>query len=198
MSFDKYKIKIKKINDKAQDIVPQYTLSYRSDLGNAGSASHEILSAFIEKNDVIIEINSDMSGLGAVRNDPVAEFMEKTGGFNLAYTMRNVPSERRRTVFGFSLDSKKKKDANEALVYIPNNIWHHPGFSSFLPVYGAKYYITNDTDDVSAELSSIVKMSEEERKSYFSVTLFDLPVCGRMGILSTHLSMEQINGMLGL
>jgi hypothetical protein len=198
MSLDKYKLKIKKNSDEIDDESPQYSLTYRSGSKDAAGISHEILSALIGENDVIIEINSDMSGPGINKTDPVAEFIEKTGACNLSYRMRNIQSERNRTVFGFTLDIKKKKQAREALIYIPNAVWHHPAFRNYLPLNGARYYITSERDNVAGFLEEIEKMSLFDKASVSKAVIFDLAICGQMGISSTHLSMDEIEGMLGL
>jgi hypothetical protein len=112
--------------------------------------------------------------------------------------MRNIQSERNRTVFGFTLGTRKMKLAREALIYIPNAVWNHPAFRNYLPLNGARYYITIGSDNVSGFLEEIEKMSLLDKASVFKAVIFDLAICGQMGISSTHLTMDIIKGMLGL
>ncbi len=197
MSLDKYKIKLRKNSDEICGDAPQYSITYKSNLKNASSISHEIISAFIGKSDVIVEINSDMSGTEPDRRNPVDEFIGKTGSFDLSYRMRNIQSERNRTVFGFALGSQKKKQANEALIYIPNTVWNHPDFVSCLPLHGARYYVAKENDDISGRLEEIERMSQSDRVDEFKAVVFDLAICGQMGVSSAFLTMDEIKGMLG-
>ncbi|NLK86548.1 MAG: hypothetical protein GX279_03540 [Clostridiaceae bacterium] len=195
MSLDKYKIKIKKGSEKICGDAPQYSITYKSNLKNASSISHEILSAFIGSNDVIIEINSDMNGPEQNQNDPVAAFLDKTGTFDLAYRKKKVLSEKGKTVLGFAIGSKKQ--ACEALIYVPNSVWHHPDMKKCLPLYGAKYYLTDEITDAPAKLNEIAGMSEEDRVEAFGIMIFDLAIYGQMGVLTKALSMDEIKEMLG-
>jgi len=198
MSFDNYRIKFRKISDQINGDSPQYSLTYKSDLQNAGRISHEIISAFIGKNDVIIEINSDMNGSMTKKYDPVAEFLDKVSQFNLVSRHKKVLSEKPSLFLGFPLGFGKKKQASEALVYIPNSVWFHPYLKNCLPLYGAKYYITDQTPDAPAKLDEIAALNEEDIASSVRMIIFDLAACGQMGISSMHLSGDEIKGMLGL
>lgn len=198
MSLDKYRIKFRKISDRISMGSPQYSLTYRSDPQNAAGISHGILSALIEKNDVIIEINSDMNGSKLKNYDPVADFMDKTGQFDLAYRKKLVPSEKNNSFLSFLMGSGKRKQASEALIYIPNSVWFHPVIKDCLPVYGARYYITEPTADAAAKLNETERLNEEGIAAVFRMIIFDLAVCGQMGISSMYLSMDEIKGMLGL
>lgn len=198
MSLEKYRMKFKKNLNKTSEGSPQYSLTYSSDTLNAGRISHEIISAFIDKNDVIIEINSDMSGPIHNQSDPVTAFLDKASTFNLAYKKKNVLSEKSSSLLGLFIGSKKRRQASEALIYIPNSVWCHPDLKSFLPLYGAKYYIANETADASAKLNEIAELNEEDKAGAFKIIIFDLAICGQMGVSSASLSMDEIKGMLGL
>ena len=197
MSLDKYKVKFKKNSNEICGDAPQYSITYKSDLKNASSISHEIISAFIGKSDVIVEINSDMSGIGPDRSNSVDGFIGKTGAFNLSYRMRNVQSEKNSSAFGFVLDLRKKKQAKEALIHIPNAVWNHPAFGSCLPLHGARYYVAKESDDFSGRLEKIECMSLSDKADVFKAVIFDLAICGQMGISSAFLTMDEIKGMLG-
>ena len=198
MTLENYRIKIKRNPNKIKDGSPQYSLTYNSDALNASRISHDILSVFIGENDVIIEINSDMSGPVNKQSEPVAAFLDKTAIFDLVCKKKNVLSEKSNSLLGLFVGSKKRKQASEALIYIPNNVWCNPDFKKFLPLYGAKYYITDQTVDASAKLNEIAEMNEEDKAEAFRMVIFDLAICGQMGVASAALSMDDITGMLGL
>lgn len=198
MPLNKYKIKFRRNSDDISEGSPQYALTYRNDPRNASRTSHEIISAFVDNNDVIIEINSDMSGPAPGSADPVAAFLDKTGALGLMYRKKSVLSEKGSSIFGFSIRSGKKRYASEASIYLPNSVWFHPDLKNCLPLYGARYYITDRTADASAKLNEIAELNEEDKAGVFRVIIFDLAICGQMGISSIHLTMDEIKGMLGL
>jgi hypothetical protein len=197
MPLDKYRIKIRKNPDGDREGLPKYSLTYRNNPAGAGRISHEILSAFIGRNDVIIEINSDMSGPKTDRVDPVEAFLDKTDRFGLVYVKKNVLSEKDTSIFGIPVMSRKRRKASEALIYIPNSVWCQPGMGNCLPIYGAKYYITDGCADARTKLDELSATDEEDRMGAFGLTVFDLAAYGQMGIYSNHLSMDDIKRMLG-
>jgi hypothetical protein len=195
MLLRKHKIKIRRNPAGSMEGGPQYTLRYRNDPVSASRISHEILSAFIGSNDVIIEINTDMSGPLRNQNDPIAAFLSSTASFDLACRKKNVLSEKYTTFLGFKTNSKRQ--ACEALIYIPNSVWRHPDLRECLPLYGAKYYVTDETADIPAKLDEAAGMSEEDKAGAFRVIIFDLAIYSQMGVSSALLSMDDIKGMLG-
>lgn len=195
MLLSKYKIKLRKNPGRINEGLPRYSLTYKSDPVTAARTSHEILSAFIGGNDVVIEINTDMSGPLHDQDDPVEAFLVRTGAFGLACRKRKVLSEKDKTVLGFAVRSKRQ--ACEALIYIPNSVWNHPDMMDCLPLYGARYYITEETGEFSSKLDEIAMMSEEDKAQAFRMIVFDLAICGQMGVTSSSLSLEEIKGMLG-
>lgn len=195
MSLSKYRIKLRKNKGVIAEGLPQYSLTYKNDPVSAGRISHEILSAFIGSDDVIIEINSDMSGPDRRQIDPAALLIEKAEELGLASRKKKVLSEKGNAVLGFLVRSKKQ--ATEALIHIPNDVWNHPDLKSCLPLYGARYYITKGASDAPSMLDKMPEMSEEEKAEAFRMIVFDLAVYGQMGILSASISMEDIKRMLG-
>ncbi len=198
MLLRKHKIRIKRITDSIDDDAPQYSLSYRSSPSNVNRISHEIISAFVRNNDLIIGINSEMNGVGMGESNPVNEFLHKIKDYGLFYKIRRVQPEMHTTFFGFPVNSKKKREANEVLTYIPNSIWKHPDFSDCLPLNGANYYVIDESDNASNYLEEVGAMNTFDKANIFEAIIFDVAIWGQMGITSKHLSVKKIKEMLNV
>lgn len=198
MPLGKYSLKLKKNKNYIDQNSPQYSLSYRVKKEDPRHASHAILSALIGCNDVIIELNTDLIDNKFEKNvQSFDRFVNYIRSSKLEYSNRNIPSKKIYSIFGFNIESNKKKELQEFLVYVPNKVWSDTSFKDFLPVCGARYYITESPMASESIVSKLPEMDEKEKKETFKLIVFDYTLIGQMGLVSDKLCREDFQKLLG-
>ncbi|HEX3030192.1 MAG TPA: hypothetical protein VHT34_13020 [Clostridia bacterium] len=193
--FKGFKLKLSRNKSINSDISPNYILTYKTDHKNHCYRSHAIISAFVRNSDVIIELDWDLfDGTGSNMNY-VKQLAENVKAFGLKSIYSIHPSTKASTILGFSVNSRKKKDVDSLVVYVPNSIWNQEQFKAILPPCGARYYIVNEGTEQNI-VDDFGKMTEVEKVETFGTMIFDYAAFGRMGILSNSLSYEEIAGLL--
>lgn len=199
MTLDNYKLKLNKNGDSSNIDIPQYSITYRTNSKKPNHASYDILSALKENNDVIIEISTDLFfDSGANKEDYVNQFLNAINSLNIKYIHRKIPSAKKPSIFGFSIESKKKVEAHEIIAYVPDGVWAEGSLRDNLPISGARYYITKEPMGDTNILNDIRNMSEEEKAGIFRLIIFDLALLGQIGINSSFLEAGELNRLLGL
>lgn len=178
---NKYRIKL--IKNKEGLGGPRYSVTYKANMRNR--ISYAILSALIQNRDVVMTMNTDlMFGMEGREQRFFEEFLQRVKDSGLQYLSRTVPSNKQFSIFGFVMNrpKKKKEDAQEIAVYVPNAVWRQEDFGSFLPIGGVQYYVTDTPMDASETVRTILDMSGEEKTKTFSMDVYDISLLGQIGI----------------
>ncbi len=175
----------------------RYSLSYKRRKG--GSTGYAILSALIGDNDVIMEINTDLSiQRSGVRHDHlIEEFIQQISPLGLKYRKRIFPSAKRLSIMGFGIQTRTT-EAQEVVVYVPNYIWKKESFMEVIPQFGVRYYVTKESADAEMKMDEITAMKEEEKEDVFGMIIFDISLLGQMGIISKSSKEGEIRDLLSL
>ena len=176
---------------------PQYSLTYKANLKN--QASYTILSALIETRDVVMTMNTDiMFGLDKKEKAYFEGFLERVSAKGLAYCDRKVPSAKGFAILGLPINRRKKEEAREIAVYIPNAVWRQEDFGGVLPAYGARYYVAKEPMDPDETVEQILNMTEEERADVFVMDMYDISSLGQIGLNAPGMEEEALKRILGL
>lgn len=181
---------------------PRYMITYKvkSFAEEVRKNSFEIISALKGDNDVLIEFNSSLLMLNESDCEfCTANFIKAVKTMNLSYRYRKSAPIGKKS-FISQLMNRKNKDAHEILVYIPNELWKQEGFYSILPIGGLRYYIINGPSDGNKILEDVFngQFMESEKIDFFNLIIFDCCSMGQMGIVSNHISFDEIKQTLGV
>lgn len=190
------KNKIKLIKHKEGQDGPRYSVTYKANLRN--QISYTILSALIQDRDVVITMSTDlMFGMEGKEQRSFEEFLQRVKDKGLVHFSRTVPSNKQFSVFGLVLNrvKKKKADAQEIAVYVPNAVWRQQDFEAVLPTGGVQYYMADTPMDESETVRTILDMPEEEKEQVFVMDVYDISQMGQIGI-NTRIGEEDINRVL--
>ena len=196
MSLDKYKLKLKINQDKAENGSPQFTLKYKAKSDIPKHVSHSILSALFGDDDVIILLSSEFFQ-DIENHSPISRIIDSARQLGLFVVERNKPKERSISLFGIQSNFKKKVDVLEAAVYVPNRVWKD-SFRDIVPLCGARYFVVQQMFSIHDFMNGIFDMTEEAIAKTFLTRIFDLPVIGQMGISSDFIDHAEIAKRLGL
>ncbi len=186
-------IKIKKNSKNADLNSAQYTLFFKS---TDDTANYKVLSALIQDNDLIIEINSSrFMNTNIQKEEYFKEILEYLRSNDLDYTYSKVVDNSNQSIFGNIFN--KNQTAHQTIVYLPNKIWRSSSFRSIIPISGARYYILNTTNDKDI-LGNMNQMMDNEILNYFQLIAFDpgLDKIQQMGINTSMLSKSQVENLL--
>ena len=181
---------------------PRYMITYKAKSSEEENCknSFEIISALKGSNDVLIEFNSSLLMFTESRREIcVANFIKAIRTMNLSYKYRKSAPIGKKSFISQILGGGNK-EAHEVLVYIPSEIWEQEGFNSLLPTGGLRYYITNGPSDGTKILEDVFngQMMEDEKIDLFSLIIFDSSCFGQMGIVSNHMSFDEVKQLLGV
>jgi len=198
MPLKKYKLKLKENIDTVDQKLPRFSLSYRVKKENPGHASYDILTALSENNDIIIEIDTDYfdSKLN-INRQYFQQFVDTVSSLGLTHSLKEFTSAQSYSLFGFRVESGKKKQTRKLAVYVPHNVWENEILKDILPGCGARYYITKYPMDAEDIVNKIWTMDEIEIKNTFKLIIFDFAFYGQMGIVTDVLGKEDFQRLLG-
>ena len=191
------KNKIKLIRNKEGLDAPRYSVTYKANLRNG--ISYTILSALIQNRDVVMTMSTDlMFGMEGKEQRSFEEFVQRIKDKGLEYTSRTVPSNKQFSVFGLVLSKvkKKKEDAREIAVYVPNAVWRQADFGAILPTGGVQYYATDAPMDGAEIVRTILDMPEEEKAQAFAMNMYDISALGQTGINARDMGEEELTRAL--
>lgn len=193
------KNKIKLTRNKEGLGGPQYSVTYK--VNPRRCVSHAILSALVGDRDVVMVMNTDLTfGLAGKEQQDFEEFLQGVKERGLVYANRTVPSNKQVTIFGLVLSKtkKKKEDAQEIAVYVPNAVWRQEDFGRCLPTCGVQYYIAEAPMDQTENIQAILDMPEEERAEAFVMDVYDIAQLGQIGINARTMGEEDLRTLLGI
>jgi hypothetical protein len=181
---------------------PRYMITYKVKAPEEENRknSFEIISALKGNNDVLIEFNSSLLILNASSSESCASnFMKAVKTMNLSYRYRKSAPLGKKSFLSQLLNGGSK-DAHEMLVYIPDELWKQEGFYSILPTGGLRYYISNGPTDENKILEDVFNghLMGEEKIDFFNLVIFDCSAMGQMGIVSNHISFDELKETLGV
>lgn len=206
MPIEDLKVKLMRNRNDPGMGLPLYTISYKADPKRPYYPSYQILTALIGQSGVFIELNSDLAVAAQNdRLDTVRNYKETVGKVTgIEFRSRRLPSAHRPTILGFQFETQKKHEAEELVVFIPNNVWSGEKFMETLPVNGARYYIAKEHGNAAMEmpdghsvLEGFWNMNDEDKADIFKFILFDTPFLGRMGITACNTDERELFELLG-
>lgn len=165
----------------------QYGSSTKEDL--AREQSYRIISALKKENELILELNSSLFVIPAVRREQQAlDYQKAFEDMGLEYRTRSGPAQSQalfslQGMFGFG---QKNQNQYEFWFHIPEAIWTSQRFRASLPIQGARYYVLRDDVCGRDALEKIFngQMAGALKKETLSLNIFDCSLLGQMGIYS--------------
>jgi len=198
MLIEKYKIKIKENINAGDHNLPRFSLSYRAKNNDPRHVSYDILTALSENSDIIIELNTDFFETNTnVSGQFFRQLENAVQSLGLTFNRKEFPSAQYYSILGFKIESKNKKQAQKIAVYVPGIIWTKESFRNYLPLCGARYYITGHPMDAEDIVNKIWEMDGQEIKNTFKLIVFDYTFYGQMGIETNLYCKEDFHRLLG-
>lgn len=85
-------------------------------------------------------------------------------------------------------------DGFEIFALIPHEIWCDEAFKAILPQFGIRYYLP--LENMMNHLQEFVNFDAEEKLKLSRMVIFDNVKLANMGIISVHMTKDEINSLL--
>jgi len=198
MLFKKYKLKLRENSNISDQNIPRFSLSYQVKKVDPGNASYDILTALSDNSDIIIELDTDyLDDKLNINRRCFQRFTNTVSSLGLTHSLKEFASTHSYSMFGFQMESRKKKQTHKFAVYVPRNVWENELFKDNLPICGARYYVTKSPMNAEDIVNKIWTMDEKEIKKIFKLIIFDFTFYGQMGIVTDLFNKEDIHRLLG-
>jgi hypothetical protein len=200
MIFQKKPFIIKKSQDTS---LADFYISYQSVNNNKShpSKSHQILSSLKQQQDIILEIDSQLTSLPtqSESQDAFAELLSNLANLGVDYWDDQSKIKETKNFLGIPISSNKLFTAHRIIVPIPDKLWHEESFQKIIPYFGVRYYIAKEHSDLPKLMESLKSsaMSEDEEKQEFTFIIYDCIAFGQMGV-KTSLTKAEIEQRLAL
>lgn len=110
MPFKKYKLKLKENNNISNQNLPRFSLSYRVKRKDPRHVSYDLLTALSENSDIIIELDTNFfDNKLNIDRQCFQQFIDAAKSLGLAQSSKEFASTHSYSIFGFRVDSGKKK-----------------------------------------------------------------------------------------
>lgn len=199
MDMDAKKIKLKQNKPDGSLVSPDFSISFKQSVSEKENRqnSYDILSVLKGNNDVVIEANSSLFNLPASQRESSAmDFLDTIRALGLDYRYRKTASSSAPSFLSQLFGMNKNSSAHEILAYVPHSVWKTEDFCKAIPVFGARYYITDGPAESSKLLDDMSKMLDEEKRDFFKLIVFDASSFSYMGVYTKRLTYEDIKQLL--
>lgn len=193
------KIKISEKKTDGNINAPRFTLTLdqKGTDEQKRNDSYAVLSKLAGNSDVIVGLDSSLQNLPSEKREAYAEkFLGSVRELGLEYKCGKIASSATPSFFSF-LFGTRNQQAQEILVYVPNEVWGTEEFKKIIPLYGARYFIAKGKEEGPKLLDDLQKMLDREKIEYFKLVVFSAVVYASMGIMSNTLSLTDLKGILG-
>ena len=198
MPFKKYTLKLKENNNIINQNLPRFSLSYRTKREDPRHVSYDIITALSENSDIIIELDTNFfDNKLNIDGQCFQRFIDAAKSLGLTHSSKEFASTHSYSIFGFRVDSGKKKQTQRFAVYVPHDVWKNESFKDKLPISGARYYITNYPMEAEDIVNKILTMDDKEIRTTFKLIIFDFAFYGQMGIVTDVLNKDDFHRLLG-
>jgi hypothetical protein len=197
MAFNKNQFTIKESKDIS---LARYFISYSSNRNNKGNRqkSYQLLSLLKQQNDVILEIDSELTTLPTTSETEttIGSLLKDFTDMGIDYRHQKSEAKSNKNLFGI-FNSNKTHTAHRILVCISDKLWHDDQFQLIIPSYGVRYYICKENIDAKKLLEDLFcgKIMEAEKQELFPFVIYDCSDFGQMGI-NTELSKAELQNRL--
>ena len=190
-----YRLKLTKL-DNNNSSAPQFSLKYSVKKTLSIEAGYDILSRLKGDNDLIVEVSGSIILGNASPNKVTSDFLRNTRGLNLEFEAKQKEIPSRFSIFGIPLLNQKTEVIDEIFAYIPNEAWNK--FMSFMPVHGARYYITPKPENPKELIGKTIRMTERERAENFDLTVYHAASLCQFGLWSAIYGEDDLKKILGI
>jgi len=190
-----YRLKLTKL-DNNNSSAPQFSLTYSVKKTLSIEAGYDILSRLKGDNDLIVEVSGSIILGNASPNKVTSDFLRNTRGLNLEFEAKQKEIPSRFSIFGIPLLNQKTEVIDEIFAYIPNEAWNK--FMSFMPVHGARYYITPKPENPKELIGKTIRMTERERAENFDLTVYHAASLCQFGLWSAIYGEDDLKKILGI
>lgn len=202
MNMENYKIKLTRNNNKNErdHVLPDYSIVYKAKGSEHTRAGYDILSRLKADNDLVMELSSSMIlGTGLDTEKLTVDFLSNVRNMNLDYSCRQTSVPAKQSFLSQLFTGVNKATvSNEILAYISDTIWKEKSFQDMMPLYGARYYVTNNAENGKELLERMSRMTEPEKREYFKLIAFHASILGQFGIVSKYITESELKMMLEL
>jgi len=190
-----YRLKLTKL-DNNNSSAPQFSLTYSVKKTLSIEAGYDILSRLKGDNDLIVEVSGSIILGNASPNKVTSDFLRNTRSLNLEFEAKQKEIPSRFSIFGIPLLNQKTEVIDEIFAYIPNEAWNK--FMSFMPVHGARYYITPKPENPKELIRKTIRMTERERAENFDLTVYHAASLCQFGLWSAIYGEDDLKKILGI
>jgi hypothetical protein len=200
MIFQKKPFIIKKSQDAS---LADFYISYQSVNSSKmhTSKSHQIISSLKQGNDMILEIDSQLTSLPtqSESQDAFTELLNNLANLGVDYQDKQSKVKETKNFLGIPISSNKLFVTHRIIALISDKLWHEEHFQKIIPHFGVRYYIAKENTDLQKliEVLQSSEINEDEKKDKFAFIIYDCIAFGQMGV-KTSLTKAEIEQRLAL
>jgi hypothetical protein len=192
------------IKESKNTNIARFFLSYQSALPSPNHVdenkqkSYHLLSLLKQQNDVILEIDSELTTLPSHKESEsvIQTLVKDLTDMDIDFRLQKSEAKSTKSIFGI-FGSNATHTAYRLLAYIPDAVWRESLFQMILPTFGVRYYICKGQADAQKLLEDLYcgKILAVDLTAIFDYVIYDSCDFSQMGI-NTVLSKEAIQKQL--